>query len=71
MSNNASGSSNASGSAKVYQFPRRGRYAIAMSADSFAAALNALPANARLVSGNAWYHDAAIQDSLADRGSKS
>ena len=54
--------SNVSGSAKIYTFPPRGRFALRIQDDeSDAAASIQLPRGVRLVSGSGWYHDEAIQ----------
>jgi len=60
------------GSAKIYTFPPRGRFALRIDdRDSAAAADVQLPRGVKLVSGgNSWYHDEAIQDANdTDRGS--
>jgi hypothetical protein len=56
-----------SGSAKIFQFPPRGRYALREGANGFIA-----PAHFQLPSGTAfapvgggWYHDQAIRDENA------
>jgi len=50
------------GSATIYQFPARGRFATA-SSDQSESAINLMAARAaKIVSGGAWYHDAAIRD---------
>jgi hypothetical protein len=59
-----------SGSAKIYAFPPRGRFAISSqnpggdSEASMPAAAMQLPREVKLVSGSAWYHDEAIQDAI-------
>jgi hypothetical protein len=59
--------SNVSGSAKIYTFPPRGRFALRIHDDeSNAAASIQLPRGVRLVSGSGWYHDEAIQESTKD-----
>lgn len=59
--------SNVSGSAKIYTFPARGRFALRIQDDeSNAAASIQLPRGVRLVSGSGWYHDEAIQESTED-----
>ncbi len=65
-------STNFSGSAKIYSFPPRGRFALRDQHDDFAPATNMqLPRGVKLVSGSAWYHDEAIQDAMkADNGRK-
>jgi len=47
------------GSATIYQFPARGRFAA--NAERSEAAAPALPRGVKLVVGGAWYHDEAIQ----------
>jgi Protein of unknown function (DUF2735) len=51
------------GSAQIYQFPPRGRFALNARDDSRTADLEATQAVRVVASG--WYHDAAIQE--ADR----
>ena len=52
----------ASGSAKIFQFPPRGRFARAEGRDESAYDVNAvLPRGAKFASGGAWYHDDAIE----------
>jgi hypothetical protein len=72
MTTNVSGSSSLSGSAKIYTFPARGRFALRFPGDGFAAAANAqLPRGIKLVSGSGWYHEDAIQEaSKAEPGRK-
>ena len=54
---------NVSGSAKIYAFPPRGRFALRIDGDAPAHAANVqLPRGVKLVSGSGWYHDEAIQD---------
>jgi hypothetical protein len=55
-----------SGTAKIYAFPPRGRYALRMQDDTLV-----LPANVTLpqgaafaVQGSGWYHEEAVADSL-------
>jgi hypothetical protein len=61
MTTSSSASSDFSGSAKIYTFPPRGRFATAgQREDSARAADMQLPRGARIVSGSAWYHDEAI-----------
>ena len=50
------------GSAQIYQFPARGRFALNASNDiqsRISAEAQALP---KVAYGSGWYHDAAIQD---------
>jgi hypothetical protein len=53
------------GSAQIYQFPPRGRFAL--NAGDAAQSRIALEAQAlpKVASGSGWYHDAAIQDERA------
>lgn len=48
-------------SAKIYQFPAGGRAALSRRRESQAAAPSS-PTRMKIASGDAWYHDAAIQD---------
>jgi hypothetical protein len=62
MTTNFSGSPSASGSAKIYTFPARGRFAVSNQREGFDSAAKAqLPAGVKIVSGSGWYHDEAIQ----------
>jgi hypothetical protein len=67
MTTNFSGSPdvsgpNVSGSAKIYPFPARGRFAAASQGDGLRQAANVLLApGVKVASGSGWYHDAAIQ----------
>jgi hypothetical protein len=75
MTTSFAGSSNFSGfsgSATIYRFPPRGRFALRErdDFDSFDSAADrslALPRGARLPSGSGWYHDEAI---AAERSGK-
>ncbi len=58
-----SGSSHFSGSATIYTFPPRGRFALRMQDENPAADVQ-LPRGVKLVTGSSWYHDEAIQDAL-------
>jgi hypothetical protein len=50
------------GSAQIFEFPRRGRFAVAGHLDDNNSAANfASPRVASTVCGSAWYHDEAIQ----------
>jgi hypothetical protein len=65
---------NFSGSAKIYAFPARGRFAANSRHEEFeTAATLVLPCGARLgASGSGWYHEEAIQDALkAEQSRKS
>jgi hypothetical protein len=74
MTTNFSGAPAMSGSAKIYQFPLRGRFAAATGGyvdPSEPTANVQLPRGVRIASGSGWYHDAAIQDAITtDRPSK-
>jgi hypothetical protein len=55
-----------SGTAKIYAFPPRGRYALRMQDDALV-----LPANVKLpqgaafaAQGSGWYHEEAVADSV-------
>jgi hypothetical protein len=52
---------NFSETAKIYTFPRRGRFAINNQRDDAAAAAQ-LSRGAKLAVGSAWYHDEAIRE---------
>jgi hypothetical protein len=58
-----------SGSAKIYQFPARGRFAVAGQDDEPkpVAASFALPRTARVAYGSSWYHDEAILEAERTR----
>jgi hypothetical protein len=50
------------GSATIYQFPARGRFAAPRASSQAHEQANAVaPRGVRLVSGSAWYHDEAIE----------
>jgi uncharacterized protein DUF2735 len=52
------------GSAMIYQFPARGRFALgalAQDAASRSSEQATAPRVARIASGSGWYHDAAIE----------
>ena len=53
-----------SGSAKIYTFPPRGRFALRMTGNELSAAANLqLPRGVELTSGgSSWYHDEAIAE---------
>ena len=59
---------NISGSAKIYAFPPRGRFAISGQMggqrDSDMATGAPAPAGVKIASGSGWYHEAAIQESI-------
>ncbi len=51
------------GSATIYQFPARGRFAAGADRDdSKSVPVAALPRGAKLAVGGAWYHDEAIRE---------
>lgn len=52
------------GSAKIYSFPPRGRFALRVTDDELGAAVNPqLPGGAELTAGSSsWYHGEAIAD---------
>jgi hypothetical protein len=57
------------GSAKIYEFPARGRFAAGGNLDENKRAANLTsPRVAETVLGGAWYHDEAVQD--AERARK-
>ncbi len=60
-----------SGSAKIYAFPPRGRFALRVQGDEPAPKVQ-LPYGVKLVSGGSgWYHDEAIQSAAeTERGRK-
>ena len=49
------------GSATIYQFPARGRFAPSAAGQPSEQANAGAPRGVRLVSGSAWYHDEAIE----------
>jgi hypothetical protein len=56
---------NFSGSAKIYAFPPRGRFAPANQGGSFSVTADAFPAaGVKIASGSAWYHDEAIAQEI-------
>jgi hypothetical protein len=60
MATNFSGAPSSSGSAKIYTFPPRGRFALRID-DTATAKTVQLPLGVKLVAGSGWYHDEAIQ----------
>ena len=60
MATNFSGAPSPSGSATIYTFPPRGRFALRID-DTAPAANVQLPRGVKLVTGSGWYHDEAIQ----------
>jgi hypothetical protein len=57
------------GSARIYQFPARGRFAPSGQREaSEPAATAALPRDVKIVVGSAWYHDEAIQAEREPKG---
>ncbi|MGA3141154.1 MAG: DUF2735 domain-containing protein [Xanthobacteraceae bacterium] len=68
-----SGSPDPTGSAKIYAFPLRGRFALAKEHEAMdSAGANSTHA-VKLASGSGWYHEAAIEDARNDtsRGERS
>ena len=59
---------NISGSAKIYAFPRRGRFAMggqmAGQHDSDIIASAPTQPSVKIASGSGWYHEAAIQEAI-------
>jgi hypothetical protein len=57
-----------SGSAKIYTFPPRGRFALRVDGETSVAAANVqMPRGVKLVAGgSSWYHDAAIKEENSD-----
>ena len=53
-------------SAKIYEFPARGRFASSSKEDANALATSRA---AKIVCGGAWYHEQAIEDADRDRAS--
>lgn len=68
MSTNFSGSPAAAGSAKIYTFPARGRFALSSQRDAFDAANTPMPRGVKIASGSGWYHEAAIEDASNNSG---
>jgi hypothetical protein len=61
-----SGSLAHTGSAQIYTFPPRGRFALASQHDAMTSAHGVM-----IASGSGWYHDAAIEDAArGERGKK-
>jgi hypothetical protein len=67
-----SGSPDPTGSAKIYAFPLRGRFALAKEYDAMESAGAKSAHGVKIASGSGWYHDAAIEDARNDtcRGGK-
>lgn len=62
-----SGSPDPTGSAKIYAFPLRGRFALAKEHEAMdSAGANSTHA-VKLASGSGWYHEAAIEESKSAR----
>jgi hypothetical protein len=54
---------NISGSATLYTFPARGRFAAGSNSEQAKPVANiAFPRGVRVASGSAWYHEEAIQE---------
>ena len=60
------GTAKQEGSAKIYEFPARGRFASSSKEDAGAVATSRA---AKIGCGGAWYHEQAIQDADRDRAS--
>jgi len=61
MTGNFSGSPDPSGTAKIYTFPARGRFAAeGEHAAVMPTSATQLPAGVTIASGSGWYHDEAI-----------
>jgi hypothetical protein len=53
----------ADGSAKIYQFPPRGRFAVRVASHEATTAPGfASPGIAKIVFGSSWYHEEAVQE---------
>ncbi len=63
MATRRSRSSDFSGSATIYAFPPRGRYALRGPGENSVVNLQ-LPRDAKLCTGSGWYHEEAIQDAI-------
>jgi hypothetical protein len=61
-----SGSPAPTGSAKIYTFPPRGRFALAKEHDAMESASVTSARGVKIASGSGWYHDAAIEDARKD-----
>ena len=61
MTTNFSDAPQAQGSATVYQFPPRGRFAASRAGEALQHGSNVLPAPIKVACGSGWYHDEAIQ----------
>jgi hypothetical protein len=61
-----SGSLTATGSATIYTFPPRGRFALANQRDALESVSVKSFHGAKMASGSGWYHDAAIEDAKND-----
>ena len=61
-----SGSLAPSGSAKIYTFPPRGRFALAKERDAMESASVKSTLGVKIASGSGWYHEAAIEDARQD-----
>jgi hypothetical protein len=61
-----SGSLAATGSAKIYTFPPRGRFASANEHDAIESASVKSAHGVKVASGSGWYHEAAIEDARKD-----
>ncbi len=54
-------------SATIYEFPARGRFALASQGNEKTSANYLSPRIARAACGSAWYHDEAIEDAESTR----
>lgn len=72
MTMNFSAPASACGSATIYTFPPRGRFAACNEGDGFVPAAHPpLPRGVTIASSSAWYHEEAIEDAIkADRTGK-
>jgi hypothetical protein len=66
-----SGSLPATGSATIYTFPPRGRFALANPHDVLGSAGVASAHGIKIASGSGWYHEAAIEDAMMDKPRRS
>jgi hypothetical protein len=65
-----SGSLAATGSAQIYAFPPRGRFALAKAHDAMESAGVKTASGVKIASGSGWYHEAAIEDASGTDWSK-
>ena len=62
-----SGSLTGTGSATIYTFPPRGRFALANGRDAPYSAGVTSAHGVKIASGSGWYHEAAIDDAGTDK----